>query len=331
MRSSLQDSVSAQPGSSAGHSAKTHSSPSSFSQTAFPKVPDSSPSEDLSASTEDVRKLNSRLDRQKLRIMQVETKLSEEKMEGLQHKDQIVYLEDKLKQSKKEIDSLEKEMKQTIKEREASQTAHEQENKASQQELKQAKEENKALEQNLKQSKQEAKALQQDIKRAKQKKASDKVHKQDPKVPAQNVRRLQAELAQAKQELENCKTRIFDMQPQDQISDADIVRKYETCKEYTASWVGTIDETPGCFHKTSPKTLGKADFRVVQNAFMFNDIDTAKKYPDAESAFFEMLINHYLWDNVLSSSVHFLGLDKGIESFLTHVETATKDRGNGNG
>lgn len=128
------------------------------------------------------------------------------------------------------------------------------------------------------------------------------------------------------QALEKCKNQIFNMQPDDDVADAVVASQYEQLRESVSNWIDSdLEEATGYFENAVVARLEPMHLNQVQRAFLFGDISIATEHPGAESLFAEMTAGQYLWENILSDSVHFLGLDRAMESFLSDIEMASKD------
>lgn len=149
----------------------------------------------------------------------------------------------------------------------------------------------------------------------------------------QHLRSAKLELGEVKKEnakldedLEKCKNQIFDMHPDDTVSDKDVKDKYEGLREAITDWVDTkFGDASGYFGSATVQRLGKAGFTCFERAFLHNQVPVSQAFPEAEGVFAGMVVRQYLEDNILGGSVHFLGLSDQNEKFLSDAGRALKN------
>jgi hypothetical protein len=149
--------------------------------------------------------------------------------------------------------------------------------------------------------------------------AQSSAHSSGSSMPGRRLEKLKTENATLRAALEDCKNRIFNMQPIDKVTDADITRKHEELREAIGNWVDSELERATGFLKAASLELLGPGFAYFHRAFLGGDIGVVEGFPDAKGLLTEMVIKEFLMDNILKSSVHFLGLDDTIENFLSGV------------
>jgi hypothetical protein len=150
---------------------------------------------------------------------------------------------------------------------------------------------------------------------------------------AQQNKQLQSDLEKVKAEncelekaFEQCKTQIFSMQSDDQVSDAQVVRKFEQLRGAIGNWVDSqLDGASGYLTKANIALLESAKRSQVDDAFMLSNIRLAEDLPDLEPLLAEMIVGWYLYEHFLDPRLHFVGLDAAQDATLARIEKAVKN------
>lgn len=127
--------------------------------------------------------------------------------------------------------------------------------------------------------------------------------------------------------LDDCKERIFKMQPLEHMTDSEIANQYRTLCESISDWtdgqfgdydnpLSLLDVCPG------KETPGK-----LVHEYLIRDhlLEVAKKYPSAACAMITYLIHRHVYQSVLREDLCFPGLDGKCEDFVSFIANAMRN------
>ncbi len=142
------------------------------------------------------------------------------------------------------------------------------------------------------------------------------------------------ELVQAKSDiqhlekcLDDCKERIFKMQPLEHLTDSEVAEQYRTLCESISDWTDSqfgdydipLSMLEACFGTGTPARLVHA--YLVPDRLM----EVAKKYPNAACPIITYLIHRHVDQSILREDLCFPGLDPTCEEFVSFMANAMKN------
>ena len=136
------------------------------------------------------------------------------------------------------------------------------------------------------------------------------------------LRVAETETAQLRKDLEDCKERIFRLQPQTQMSDAQIGRQYHDLCETIADWVDSdFADFEGYLQTLSWCSLPMDIAKFLSNvAFADGEWAVVKNHPSAELSITRYIIHAFLHEFVLAAGRWFVGIDETAETLLSSIE-----------
>ena len=133
------------------------------------------------------------------------------------------------------------------------------------------------------------------------------------------VERLQGENVELAKNLENCKDRIFNMQPVEGMADTQLRDNYTQVCNGVEYWVENhFSEVDSLILRisvaedTEPTNIAKVHL-------MPEDAEVVQQNPDIELAMLQSLISRHLFSNLLAPQRIFPGLDENAEFWLSEI------------
>ena len=147
------------------------------------------------------------------------------------------------------------------------------------------------------------------------------------------------ELAKAQEEnnqlavsLEECKDQIFSMQPDQQPSDQDICERYDSLCNAVGQWVDTqVGDGGGLLTPSQVAALTPTQVCFLQGFIARDFLEHVDRFPRAETSLVETLIHGLLYDKILESEQHCLGIPSAAETFLNKIDEGLKRLGSAKG
>jgi hypothetical protein len=135
------------------------------------------------------------------------------------------------------------------------------------------------------------------------------------------------EIAQLRVDLEGCKERIFQLQPQNQVSDAQIGRQYRDLCEAIADWVDSdFEELDGYLQTFSKGLFPPEIFDLLKyHVFASGEMAVIINHPSAESCMTRFIIHAVLHDTVLAVDQWFPGIGYAAERLLSRIEVGMRN------
>jgi hypothetical protein len=134
------------------------------------------------------------------------------------------------------------------------------------------------------------------------------------------------EIAQLRVDLEGCKERIFQLQPQNQVSDAQIGRQYRDLCEAIADWVDSdFEELDGYLQTFSKGLFPPEIFDLLNHVFASGEMAVIINHPSAESCMTRFIIHAVLHDTVLAVDQCFPGIGYAAERLLSRIEVGMRN------
>ncbi|KAF7511581.1 hypothetical protein GJ744_004169 [Endocarpon pusillum] len=136
-----------------------------------------------------------------------------------------------------------------------------------------------------------------------------------------------ADIQHLKKCLDDCKERIFKMQPLEHLTDSEIAEQYRTLCDSISDWTdsqfGDYDNPLGmldaCFATETPTKLIHA--YLIRDGLM----EVVKKCPTAAFPIITYLIHRHVYQSVLRENLCFPGLDPQCEDFVFFMANAMKN------
>jgi len=137
----------------------------------------------------------------------------------------------------------------------------------------------------------------------------------------------ETEIAQMRVDLEGCKERIFQLQPQNQVSDAQIGRQYRDLCEAIADRVDSdFEELDGYLQTFLTGSFPPEVLELLQNdVFASGEMAVIINHPSAESCMTRFIIHAVLHNTVLAVDQWFPGIGYAAESLLSRIEVGMRN------
>lgn len=137
----------------------------------------------------------------------------------------------------------------------------------------------------------------------------------------------ETEVAQLRVDLEGCKERIFQLQPQTQVSDGQIGRQYRDLCEAITDWVDSdFEELDGYLQTFSKGLFPPEIFDLLKyHVFASGEMAVIINHPSAESCMTRFIIHAVLHDTVLAVDQWFLGIGYAAERLLSRIEVGMRN------
>ena len=136
--------------------------------------------------------------------------------------------------------------------------------------------------------------------------------------------------------LDQCKEKIFELQPKTQVSDAEIGEQLDRLCDSIRDWIDSdLDRDNFFLHNldkiTGPTRISEALTGVLPGG----ELEYLDVYPLSQAAFAEVTIHRFLQSRLLSLGDHFAGLENGEELLLKQIGDGIRlanvgDRSTGN-
>lgn len=135
-----------------------------------------------------------------------------------------------------------------------------------------------------------------------------------------------AEIQHLKECLDDCKERIFKMQPLEHMTDSDIAEHYRTLCESISDWTDSqfgdydnpLSTLDACLGSEIPARL------IQEYLIQCNLMGVVQKYPMAACAMITHLILRHVHQSVLRVDLCFPSLDSKCEEFILFIANAMK-------
>jgi hypothetical protein len=137
----------------------------------------------------------------------------------------------------------------------------------------------------------------------------------------------ETEAAQLRVDLEDCKERIFQLQPQNQVSDGQIGRQYRDLCEAIADWVDSeFAEFEGYLQTFSECWFpDDIDEFLNNNVFASGEKTVIMNHPSAELCMTRYTIHACLHAAALAVGQWFLGIDYAAQRLLSRIEVGMRN------
>ena len=125
--------------------------------------------------------------------------------------------------------------------------------------------------------------------------------------------------------LDDCKDKIFGMQPEQHVSDSSISDQYVNLCECIGDWVDTqFEDIDGCIAAIRPENLSQGNIALINRVLPVGAPRVARLYKDVASHIVEMLVHAILMELVFQTDARFPGLHEMYEKFLDTLEDGMK-------
>ncbi len=136
----------------------------------------------------------------------------------------------------------------------------------------------------------------------------------------------QAEIRHLKDCLDDCKERIFKMQPLEHMTDTDIAEQYRSLCESVADWTDTrfgdfdhpFSRLHTCMGREVPAKL------IHDYLIQGKKMELAQKYPSAGCTMITFLICRHLYQTILRETLCYPSLDPQCEEFVSFIANAMR-------
>ena len=133
------------------------------------------------------------------------------------------------------------------------------------------------------------------------------------------------EIGRLQDALEECKDKIFDMQPDQHMSDAQIRNHYGSYCESVGDWVdSTFQDAGGLLVSLKDGSLSTQTVNNLLKYLPLGALDLVQRYPVLDSILLEGFLHGIIYEKFFNSQDHFPGLPMGIENFLNRAEQGLK-------